>query len=96
VGLGEGGRYDGGMTFKAHFDGKTIVPDEDVALEVGCALLVSVRDRPHLLKRGKAGREIALSLRETPPIWQDVGESVEFAKKLREELGRSRYTIDPD
>ncbi len=79
-------------TFKAHFDGRTLVPEERVDLPLNQTLTIHVDDRvppeksitgAQLAKSGFAG------------LWKnrtDIGDSVMYAHKLRrlaETRGRS-------
>ncbi len=105
------------MTFKAHFDGKVIVPDEPVDLRAGESVVVfrvnyiapSTAKRPEekpagidgassvkIIDRGKTGADLLAALESSEPIWQDVGDSVEFARELRQRASRRRFDIDPD
>lgn len=83
------------MTFKAHFDGKAIIPDEPVALKEGESLVVTAKPA-YTTGKGMTGAEVATWLKNEEPIWQDVGDTLEFARKLREELNRPRYRVDFD
>ncbi|MGN6367765.1 MAG: hypothetical protein ACTHN5_05850 [Phycisphaerae bacterium] len=83
-------------TFKAHFDGKTIVPDEEIHLPINTPLTVSAEsvappnDAPtgtfaDLLNSGLVG------------IWKDrtdIGDSLEFARKLRKQAETRHHEID--
>jgi hypothetical protein len=93
------------MTFKAHFDGKVVVLDEPVSLEPGTRVEVSVPEAvlgtrlpggSLLVGRGLSGREIAKLVENDEAIWQDKPDSPEFARQLREQAAKPRYTIDPD
>jgi hypothetical protein len=86
------------MTFKAHYDGKVIVPDEPVELSAGQTLIVSASaaTQPPTGLTGLTGSQLAELLSASAPIWQDIGDPIEFARKLREESNRPRYFLDPD
>lgn len=85
------------MTIKAHYDGKVFVPDEPVLLNEGQRVEITVPlPTTAVIKRGGSGAEILAALGESDPIWQDVGDSVEFARKLRKDATPVRFTIDPD
>jgi hypothetical protein len=80
------------MSIKAHFDGKTIVPDEPVNLPVNQPLRVKVEVTGE--QSGTAG-DLANS--ELFGLWKDrtdIGDSVEFARKLRKEAETRRHEID--
>jgi hypothetical protein len=85
-------------TFKAHFDGKTFVPDEPVNLPIDqpLTLHVDTTQPTHPIVRPEdsiTGVELAQS--GFAGLWADrtdIGDSVEFARKLRrqaETRGRS-------
>jgi hypothetical protein len=81
-------------TIKAHFDGKTIVPDEPVNLPQGTPLFVLVgKKRPLTPEESITGAQLAKS--GLVGLWKnrkDIGDSVEYARKLRrqaETRGRS-------
>ncbi len=79
-------------TIQAHFDGKTIVPDQPVKLPVGQALTIHVEVRLPP-EKSITGKQLAKS--GFSGLWKnrkDIGDSVEFARKLRrhaESRGRS-------
>jgi len=59
-------------TLKAHFDGKTLIPDEPVNLPLNCALEIEVK----LVKNGKGSlAELAKQLEGLPtnPDWPTDG-----------------------
>ena len=68
-------------TFKAHFDGKALIPDEPVDLPTGTQLYVTAGD-----KRPMTGKDLLES--GLIGMWKDrtdIGDSAEYARKLREE-----------
>jgi hypothetical protein len=72
------------MSIKAHFDGKTIVPDEPVDLPVNQPLQVRV-DLPLSEPQGMTGEQIAKS--GLVGLWKDrtdIGDTLEFARQLRQ------------
>ena len=71
---------------KAHFEGKTFVPDEPVDFPKGTPLYILVGK-----KRPMTGKDILES--GLIGLWKnrtDIGDSVEFARKLREEAQTRR------
>jgi hypothetical protein len=77
------------VTIKAHFDGKTIVPDEPVTLPQGTSLTVHVESPTPVdeTEGGKymTGKQLAES--EFVGMWKDrtdITDSVEFVNQLRE------------
>ena len=77
------------VAFKAHFDGKVIVPDEPVDLTPNQRLIVHVETVEPEKPRGMTGAELAKS--EIVGIWADrtdIGDSVEFARELRRRVER--------
>jgi hypothetical protein len=80
------------MSIKAHFDGKTIVPDEPVNLPVNQPLRVKVD-----ISSQEGGTAAELANSELFGIWKDrtdIGDSVEFARKLRKEAETRHHQID--
>jgi hypothetical protein len=85
-------------TFNAHFDGKTIIPDEQVDLPINQPLKINAESLPlssdtdtptgtfaDLLNSGLVG------------IWKDrtdIGDSLEFARKLRKQAEARHHEID--
>ncbi|HVS73166.1 MAG TPA: hypothetical protein VHQ47_18065 [Phycisphaerae bacterium] len=70
-------------TFKAHFDGKAIIPDEPVDFPLNEPLTIQVV-APVTPERSITGAELANS--PFAGLWKDrtdIGDSVEFARKLR-------------
>ncbi|MHB1767530.1 MAG: hypothetical protein ACYCUV_06720 [Phycisphaerae bacterium] len=66
---------------KAHFDGKTIVPDEPVDLPTDTPLYVFVDS-----KRPMTGKDLLES--GLIGLWQqrtDIGDSIEYARQLRQQ-----------
>jgi len=66
---------------RAHFDGKTIVPDEPVNLPKDAPLFISVESR-----RPMTGRDLLES--RLIGLWKDhanIGDSVEYARQLRQQ-----------
>jgi len=80
-------------TFKAHFDGKAIVPEEPLELPINQSLTfhVDARISP---EKSITGTELAKS--GFAGLWEDrtdIGDSVEYARQLRrqaETRGRSK------
>ena len=69
--------------FKAHFDGKSIIPDEPVQLPVNQPLRIHV-DSHVLPEESITGVELAKS--GFVGLWKDrtdIGDSLEYARKLR-------------
>ena len=82
------------QTIKAHFDGKTIIPDEPVDLPVNQPLTLNVQSGPQTSAHGTAADLLNSGL---VGIWkdrQDIGDSLEFARKLRKEGETRRHQID--
>lgn len=81
------------VTIKAHFDGKTIVPDEPVSLPEGTALTVHVEPT---VAEGKSDREKHMTMGELLDsgfvgMWKDrddIKDSLEYARQLRERAQR--------
>lgn len=78
------------VAFRGHFDGKVIVPDEPVNLLPGQRLMLRAEPEP----TGTAGSaaEAARRLAQDAP-WanrDDIGDSAEFARKLRHEAENRR------
>lgn len=74
------------MTIKAHFDGKVFVPDEPVDLPVGTQAIIE-QNAP--VRNYITARELLDS--GIIGIWgarQDIGDSVEFARQLRDRAQR--------
>ena len=73
-------------TIKAHFDGKAIIPDEPVELPQNTQLYVLVGN-----KRPMTGKDLLES--GLVGLWEhrmDIGHSVEYARKLREQAQTRR------
>ena len=73
-------------TFKAHFDGKAIIPDEPINLPKGTPLEIVVQN-----KRPMTGKDLLNS--GLIGMWKDrtdIGDSVEYARKLRQEAQTRR------
>jgi hypothetical protein len=73
-------------TIRAHFDGKTIVPDEPVDLPTDTPLFVFVEN-----KRPMTGKDILES--DLIGLWKDrtdVGDSIEYARQLRRQAQTRR------
>ena len=80
------------ITFKGHFDGKVIVPDEPVDLPKGSRIAFSLdgseMDRP---ENPMTAEELAKS--PFVGLWanrSDIRDSLEFASQLRERSNRRR------
>lgn len=72
-------------TFKAHFDGKAIIPDEPVNFPVNEPLTIQVVD-PITPERSITGSDLANS--PFVGLWKDrtdIGDTLEFARKLRKQ-----------
>jgi hypothetical protein len=78
------------IEIKAHFDGKVLVPDEPVDLPQGRQLTLQVIEEA--TTTGMTGAELAGS--DLVGIWKDrtdIGDSLEFARKLREQAQRRSH-----
>ncbi len=77
------------MTIKAHFDGKVLVPDEPLDIPTGEPLVVYVAKAASCnWASSENGGGSARDLLNSPLIgmWKhrnEIGDSVEFARKLR-------------
>lgn len=72
-------------TFKAHFDGKAIIPDEPVDFPLDQPLTLHIVD-PVTPEKSITGVELADS--PFAGLWEDrtdIGDTLEFARKLRKE-----------
>jgi hypothetical protein len=79
------------QTIKAHYDGKSIIPDEPVNLPINRPLTLQVESEVDPAK-SITGAELARS--EFAGLWKDrtdIGDSVEFARKLRKEAETRRH-----
>jgi hypothetical protein len=82
------------LTIKAHFDGKTIVPDEPVSLPTGAALTVYVEPTPAVADEPDSERFATIGdLLASGAIggWAhrtDIVDSVAYARELREKAQR--------
>jgi hypothetical protein len=83
------------MTIRAHFDGKVLVPDEPVNLPEGIPLVLHVESPPQppqeqaTTPRGMTAGELLNS--GFVGLWkdrEDIGDSLEFARKLRDRAQR--------
>ena len=81
-------------TIKAHFDGKTIVPDEPIYLPVDQPLTIHI-DSKIAPENSITGKQLAES--DAFGIWKDrtdIGDSVEYARKLRKQGETRHHEID--
>lgn len=81
------------MTIKCHFDGRVLVPEGPVDLPVGVPMSVDVRATGVSIDHPPGGPIRLGELRASGIIggWkhrQDIGDSVEFARRLRTEAER--------
>jgi hypothetical protein len=79
------------IEIKAHFDGKVLVPDEPVDLPQGKTLKLQVFTDAEEISGGTFGDFLNSGL---VGIWKDrtdIGDSVEFARKLREQAQRRSH-----
>jgi hypothetical protein len=73
------------MTIKAHFDGSVIVPDEALDLQPNERLILHVERETAPAKRGLTAKDLLHS--PLVGLWKDrndVGDSAQFARRLRE------------
>lgn len=78
------------VAFRGHFDGKVIVPDEPVNLPPGQRLML--RAEPEPAGTPETAAEAARRLAQDAP-WahrDDIGDSAEYARKLRREAENRR------
>lgn len=75
------------VAIRGHYDGKAIIPDEPVDLPRNQALLIHVESVPPSgPPAGMTGQQVLES--GLVGIWRDrddIGDSLDFARKLREE-----------
>jgi hypothetical protein len=81
------------MTIKCHFDGRVLVPDEPVDLPVGVSMSVEVRATGVAIDEPPEGPIRLGELRDSGILggWEhrdDIGNSVEFARRLRADAER--------
>jgi hypothetical protein len=81
------------LTIKAHFDGKTIVPDEPVSLPQGTALTIHVEPTAAIDEGGGERFATIGELLKSGAIggWAhrtDITDSVAYARELRERAQR--------
>jgi hypothetical protein len=87
-------------TFAAHFNGRAIIPDERVDLPLNEPLTVEVR-RPPRASRKKSGPRVMTGKDLVDSglfgIWKnrtDIGDSLEFARRLRKQAETRHHEID--
>lgn len=79
------------ISIRAHFDGKAFIPDEPVNLPVNKPLTLSV-DTGLAPEQSITGEELARS--GFTGLWKDrtdIGDSLEYARKLRKEAETRRH-----
>jgi hypothetical protein len=83
------------MTIKAHFDGKVLVPDEPVNLPEGTPLVLHVESpaQPPQEQKAESRGMTAGELLQSGfvGLWkdrEDIGDTLEFARKLRDRAQR--------
>jgi hypothetical protein len=79
-------------TIRAHFDGRVIVPDEKVDLPLNQPLKVQVETTG-----APTGTASDLANSGLFGIWadrKDIGDSIEYARRLRKESETRRHAID--
>jgi hypothetical protein len=82
------------ISIRAHYDGKAIIPDEPVDLPVDKPLTIQVQAAAEGVPTGTAA-ELANS--GLFGIWKnrkDIGDSLEFARKLRKQGGTRHHEIN--
>jgi hypothetical protein len=86
-------------TIRAHFDGLTIVPDEPVNLPINQPLTLhideTVEPPAKPTKRMMTGKDLVDS--GLFGIWKDrtdIGDSLEYARKLRKQAETRHHEID--
>lgn len=84
-------------TFKAHFDGKTIIPDEQVNLPINQPLQINAESISSTDTDTPTGTFADLLNSGLVGIWKgrtDIGDSLEFARKLRKQAETRHHEID--
>jgi len=83
-------------TIKAHFDGKTFVPDEPVNMPIDQPVTLHIETPPsEPEKRQMTGKDLLES--GLFGIWKDrtdIGDTLEFARKLRKQAETRHHEID--
>jgi len=85
------------VTLKAHFDGKTIVPDEPVSLPEGTALTVHVEEAKTVIDETEGGKYMTageLAKSEFVGMWADrtdITDSLEYARQLRDRAQHRKF-----
>jgi hypothetical protein len=86
------------MSFKAHYVGKAIIPDDPVEFDQGQEFIVSPVTSPSSHKpttrRGFTARELLEN--GFVGLWKertDITDSAEFSRRLREQSNAPRYKL---
>ena len=82
------------QTIKAHFDGKAFIPDEPVDVPVNEPLTLKVESTSPPAPSGTAADLLNSGLVGMWKDREDIGDSLEFARKLRKEGETRRHQID--
>ena len=81
-------------TIRGAFDGKAIIPDEPVNLPLNRPLTVQVETRDEKIGAGSAADLANSALFGLWADRTDIGDSLEYARRLRREGENRRHQID--